>query len=169
MLRVGEIIFRHFEDTYRIIMHMSSLIAILYTNTILHSACVFRTSVVLFTPSIDVFLRLNGAVIPNNGLLYISDIGSSDNTALLCITNLPLPSGSTHSGGDWFAPNGYRVGDMVPVPGFNRNRGPMVVRLFRKRSETPTEGIYYCSIEDSTFTLTTVNVGLYNSEGGKNK
>ena len=119
----------------------------------------------------DVFLRLNGTVIPNNGLLNISGIGSTDDTALLCITNRPPPSGGTSSGGDWFAPDGTRVvylgsGD---VPGFNRNRGPMVVRLFRTESGTPTEGIYYCVIEDSTSTLKIVNVGLYNSGGGNNK
>ena len=100
--------------------------------------------------------------------MNISDIGSTVNTALLCITDHPLLSGSFHSGGDWFAPDWTRV-DGTAVPGFNRNRGSMVVRLFRMGSETPTEGIYHCLIEDSTFTLKEVNVGLYNSGGGNNK
>ena len=122
------------------------------------------------TPSTDVFLSLNRAVIPNNGHLYISDIGSTDGTALLCITNRPPPSSGNppHSGGDWFAPDKTRVDD-TDVPGFGKNRGPMVVRLLRRESETPTEGIYQCIIEDgSTLGLKTVNVGLYNSGGGNN-
>ena len=116
----------------------------------------------------DVFLRLNGTVIPNNGLLNISDIGSSDDTALLCITDRPPPSGSFHYGGDWYGPDGTRVDDTA-VPGFNRNRGSMVVRLFRMGSGTPTEGIYHCLIQDSTSIFQMVNVGLYNSGGGNNK
>ena len=45
----------------------------------------------------------------------------------------------------------------------------MVVRLFRKRSETPTEGIYQCVIQGSKPIFETVNVGLYNSGGGNNR
>ena len=50
------------------------------------------------------------------------------------------------------------------VPGFGRNRGPMLVRL--QRSGTPDEGIYWCKVNDSTDTNQTVYVGLYNSGGG---
>ena len=127
-----------------------------------------RTSVVLFTPSIDVFLSLNGTVIPNNGLVNINDIGSTDDTALLCITNRPPSGGGTNSGGNWHAPDWTGVGG-TDVPGFDRNRGPMVVRLLRRESETPTEGIYHCAIEDNTLKLEAVNVGLYNSGGGNNR
>ena len=136
----------------------------LLTVSILHDLMVTIAACNIHT---DVFLSLNGNVIPDNGLLNINDIGSNDNTALLCITNLP-PTGA-NSGGDWFAPNGRVGDDMVPDPGFNRNRGPMVVRLLRTVSGTPTQGIYHCVIEDSKPTFETVNVGLYNSGGGKNK
>ena len=98
----------------------------------------------------------------------ISDIGSIDVTSLLCITNRPPPSGSPNSGGDWFAPDGTRV-DGTGVPGFSRTRGPMVVRLKRKQSETPTEGIYQCIIQDSTSEYKVVNVGLCNSGGGNSR
>ena len=123
---------------------------------------------------IGVYLTLNGGYIPNHGYVNISDIGSSDGTALICHTNriANLTSslgGPMHSGGDWHAPDGTIVGDLVgnDVPGFDRNRGPMVVRLHRDTATgTPSEGIYYCVVEDDTFTDQIVYVGLYNSGGG---
>ena len=61
----------------------------------------------------------------------MDDIGSTDDTALLCHTNEPSRRDSE---GDWFAPNGTKVGnytDSMPrdVPGFGRTRSPHVVRL----------------------------------------
>ena len=115
----------------------------------------------LFTSSTDVYLSLNGEVIPNNGFVEISDIGSSGTTALLCHTD-----GSSF-GGDWFAPNGYRVGNVgsTDVPGFWRNRGAMVVRLRRTSGFAPDQGIYKCRINDATETIQSVFVGLYSTEG----
>ena len=52
----------------------------------------------------DVYLSLNGIVIPNNDYVDISDIGSDDDTALLCHTNQPPPPGSANSGGNWYGP-----------------------------------------------------------------
>ena len=101
--------------------------------------------------------------------MVISDIGSTDDTALICNTNrfgnlTSHPGGRLHSGGDWFAPDGSRVGDQRSgdVPGFD-----MVVRLHRNTASDPlSEGIYYCVVEDDTFINQTVYVGLYNSGGG---
>ena len=128
------------------------------------SACVFRTSVVLSTPSTVVFLHLNGSVILDHRLLLIYNIGFSDNSALLCITDRPPPTNSTTSGGNWFAPDRTRVGGETPVPGFNRNRGSMVVRL-KRNTGTATEGIYYCEVNDNTESNWTVYVGIYNGGG----
>ena len=113
----------------------------------------------------DVYLSLNGIVIPNNGYVEISDIGSDDDTALLCHTNQPPPHGSANSGGNWYGPDGTRVSGS-DVPGFTRNRGAMVVRL-KRTSGTPPEGIYQCSIIiDAASTPQTVYVGLYNAGEG---
>ena len=122
----------------------------------------------LLTSSTDVYLSLNGEVISNHGYVEISDIGiSDDDTALLCHTNKPPPDGGATSGGHWFAPHGDRVG--IPgrddVPGFERTRGPMVVRL-RRNSGTPDEGIYHCNVNDAAETPQTVYVGLYSMGGG---
>ena len=103
--------------------------------------------------------------------MIISDIDTAgDDTALLCHTNHPadIPGGTDgmNSGGDWFAPDGTRVDGNV-VPGFRRNRGSMVVRLFRNTAtDPPVEGIYYCQIEDDSNMVHVVSVGLYNSVGG---
>ena len=113
-----------------------------------------------------VYLSLNGEIIANHGYVAISDIGSSDNTALLCITSRPPPSGSTSSGGNWFAPDGTIVGSLGTTAGFGRNRGPMVVRLRRNTATDPAaEGIYHCEVLDNTETEQRVYVGLYNGGG----
>ena len=112
----------------------------------------------------DVYLSLDGIVIPNHGYVEIGDIGSNDDSALLCHTNFPPPPGSPTSGGDWFAPDGTRV-DGTAVPGVTRNRDPMVVRL-KRASGDPPEGIYRCTIEDATSTVQMVYVGLYNTGKG---
>ena len=112
----------------------------------------------------DVYLSLDGTVIPNHGYVEISDIGSTDDSALLCHTNVPPPPGS-YSGGDWLAPDGTRVFG-TDVPGVTRNRGAMVVRL-KRTSSTPPEGIYRCTIKDATLTVQMVYVGLYNTGEGK--
>ena len=112
--------------------------------------------------TIDVFLSLNGEIFHNHGYVDISDIGSTDNTAILCITNRP-PIGA-NSGGNWFAPDGTRVGgpDTTDVPGFYRNRGPMVVRLLRNTATDPAaEGIYHCLIDDAISRSKQISVGLY--------
>ena len=113
---------------------------------------------------VDVFLSLSGAVIPNNAYVAISDIGSSDNTALLCNTNR-RPLFGTYSGGDWYEPDGTIV-DGSDVPGVTRNRGAFVVRLKRTTTGTAHEGIYWCSVLDAASTPQTVYVGLYNPGGG---
>ena len=116
----------------------------------------------------DVYLSLNGTVFPNHGYVNISGIGSTDDFALLCHTNRPATQGTSpnlHSGGDWHAPNGDRVGSNPPVPGFTRNRGSMVVRL-KRTSGDPPEGIYRCSLLDNTSTVIHLYVGLYNSGQG---
>ena len=88
----------------------------------------------------------------------ISDIGSTDDTALLCNTNYD----GTPATGNWYAPDETIVNGN-DVPGVTRNRGPMVVRL-KRTTGTPAEGIYHCEVND-TETQQTVYVGLY-SDGG---
>ena len=111
----------------------------------------------------DVYLSLNGDIIPNHGCVEISDIGSTDDSALLC-HNRPPPPGGRNSGGDWFAPTGTRV-FVTDVPGVTLSRAAKVVRL-KRTSGIPPEGIYRCSLLDNTSTVIHLYVGLYNSGQG---
>ena len=133
----------------------------------------FSNSLWLHIPG--VYLSLNDDIIPNNGYVMISDIGSTEDTALICHTNRPATvSGGVdffHSGGDWVGPSGVAVGGLTMgtdnVPGFMRNRDPMIVRLLRNTAtDPPLEGIFHCEVEDNTFTQQTVYVGVYNSGEG---
>ena len=116
-----------------------------------------------------VYLSLNDDIIPSHGYVMISDIGSTDDTALICHTNHPADSGSNerpNSGGNWLAPDDTRV-DGTAVPGFRRTRDPMIIRLLRSTAtDPPSEGIYHCLVEDDTNTFQTVYVGLYSSGEG---
>ena len=101
--------------------------------------------------------------------MIINDIGTAnDDTALLCHTNRPPPSGSSNSGGGWFRPDGTEVMPGGGSVGFRRGRGSMVVRLYRNTGTTAVEGIYRCEVIDDTDTQQTVYVGLYNDDGGGN-
>ena len=107
--------------------------------------------------------------------MIISDIGSDgDDTALLCHTNHPAdtPGGTdgSHSEGAWFRPDLSEVLSGTDSVGFRRNRGSMVVRLYRyTATDPPAEGIYYCEIEDDTDTLERVFIGLYANHSRGNK
>ena len=118
----------------------------------------------------DVYLSLNDVIIPNNSHVVINDIGSTENTALICNTNRPVIDNfnTRHSGGDWYGPSGTVVRSIGSddVPGFVTARGPMVVRLLRNTAtDPPSEGIYHCVVEDDTMTEHALYVGLYNSGG----
>ena len=106
--------------------------------------------------------------------MVISDIGSTDDTALICNTNRPATTnkyGYTNSGGNWLAPDNTTVDNGgASVPGFRRNRGPMIVRLMRNTAtDPPPEGLYHCAIEDYRSTPRRVYVGLYHSGRGKTR
>lgn len=112
-------------------------------------------------------MTLNGLIIRNHSYILISDIGSTEETALLCHTNHPVKPGSSNSGGDWYAPDGTRV-NVDDVPGLTRNRGPMVVRLFQTTSTSDVpEGLYHCSVNDKNLVSHRVFIGLYYRGSGR--
>ena len=121
----------------------------------------------LFPPK-DVYVSLNGIVIPKHGYVVMTDIGSTSDTALVCHTNRSPRYPNTVSGGDWFMPEGERVKNgLTFVQGFWRNRGPMVVRLLRNIDDnSTTNGIYKCRMLDDDSISHSYHVGLYNEGEG---
>ena len=92
--------------------------------------------------------------------MEISDIGSTDETALHCHTNYS----DSVSGGDWIAPHGNRVSSSTTV-GFTISRSSEIVRLLRN-SDTPQQGIYQCVMQSDSEALHSLYIGLYNSGEG---
>ena len=112
------------------------------------------------------FLSLKGTFLPDHGYVMISDIGSTAETALLCNTN--HYSDDLPSGGNWYTPDGTRVGYnySADVPGFTGDRGSQVVRLKRStHTDRPAEGMYHCTVMNATSATQTLYIGLY-SQGG---
>ena len=114
------------------------------------------------------YITLNDVIIPNHGYVTISDIGTTNDSALICHTNRPASGGN--SGGDWYGPHGNKVSgnrNNITVQGLARNREEMIVRVFKRTSgSSPKEGIYHCVIEDSHSTEHALYVGLYNNGYG---
>ena len=57
-----------------------------------------------------VHLSLRNKLIPNNSYVVMDDIGSTDDTALLCHHSKPA---ARFILGDWFDPNGNKVGSDI--------------------------------------------------------
>ena len=115
---------------------------------------------------VGVYLSTISGILPNHGYVELSDIGFTDENALLCLTD--LPTCCTDGTGSWYDASGASIGsqDSSGVPGFYTNRSDQVIRLIRYNDTSFVEGIYYCEVPDSNNTTLTVYVGLYNSGGG---
>ena len=109
-------------------------------------------------------VTLKGVFHLDHGLVVMSNVNSSDSTAIICYTNYSDVHGSGHEG-NWISPDGTTVDSSGSVQGFTTTRGPLIVRLLRT-SGTPQQGIYQCVVQNDTAVLYTVHVGLYNSGEG---
>ena len=113
---------------------------------------------------------LRGTPYQNNSVVILENIGEDDD-ALLCITNQtaccrrPYTGVNGSASGNWFFPNGSRVPSSDRQWDFHRNRGPMVVRLNRRRGGE--EGIYRCKIPDAVNVTRTIYIGVYSASTGE--
>ena len=113
----------------------------------------------------DVYLSLNGIVIPNNGYVLISEIGFTDETALLCNTNIVPPDDQRYSETGWFAPDKTRIPE-ESNQAFLSSRDATVVRLKRKNNtHSLQQGIYICEV-NATDPTQPLYVGLYHVNEG---
>ena len=118
----------------------------------------------------DFYLSLNGIIVPNNGYVDISNIGSYSNS-LQC--HYPDRNRFCDSQIDWFAPDGTRVNNGVPglytenhYHYYHYYRNYLVLALEQTYTATPQRGIYSCSVDNSALTTRTIYVGLYNNGEG---
>ena len=108
------------------------------------------------------YLSFGGENLLTNDYVAISQLGSTEETALACRTDQT----SGDSTGGWFNPNGTMVEfNANSSQGFYSSAGSDGILLLRG-SGIPVEGIYTCRATDSTSTEQTVFVGLYNQDGG---
>ena len=105
-------------------------------------------------PDADVWFSFNGKTYQNNSCVALEDIGEGGD-ALLCMTNQTACCRSPPLG-DWFFPNGTRVGGRLNV---YRTRGQMRVLLHRRRGGV--DGIYRCEIPDAMNVTQTIYIRLY--------
>ena len=125
-----------------------------------------------FSGAGDVWFSLNGTTYQNNSLVALEDIGERDDV-LLCRTTLTdccRPS-YAYTGfiwlypSSWFFPNGTRVPNEGKQWGFYRDRGQMVIQLYRRRGGVG--GIYSCEIPDSMNVIRTIYIGMYTANTGE--
>lgn len=114
---------------------------------------------VYFSTSADVYLTLNGEVIPNHALVNLGDIGT--------IGRIQCHSNDPGHGGTWHAPDGESYNKRNPnYFGFKFTTGQNFSTL-EKVSENPTNGIYECLINEKEITHT-LRVGIYDDGKGNN-
>ena len=94
--------------------------------------------------------------------MNVDDIGVEE-AALLCHTNKTNCCGLPNRAGEWYFPNGTRVGIKgVSQDEFYRNRGPQVVRLNRRQGTLnfTDRGLFRCEVPDSRNVNQTVYVNI---------
>ena len=114
----------------------------------------------------DIWFSLKGTMFQNNSIVTLENI-HEDVDALLCRTNLTACCRPPYGHGfvNWFFPNGTRVPSAGNQWNFYRDRGKMVVQLYRRRGGV--DGIYRCEIPDSAYVTQTIYIGVYTARSGK--
>ena len=115
-----------------------------------------------------------GENLPNHSYVDLTLVGSNLGYIVRCITDLGSCCGSSQGihRGDWYFPDGSRLGNSSQGGDIHRTRGNMRVNLRRRNNAMSPSGIYRCDIptvpvhDDSDLSVReTVYVGLYASGG----
>ena len=117
---------------------------------------------------IGIYFQLNGVNYTNNSEVNITNIGSTDEQSLLCITDNPNCCGNPMNRmGEWYFPDMSTVRTEGEGDSFFRSRGPSVVRLYRRYNVMMPTGDFYCEVPDARGvnqrTYITIVAGSYNS------
>jgi hypothetical protein len=110
----------------------------------------------------DVGFFLNGALLSNNSVLMLRDIGEGS-SALYCLTDREQCCRFGTGGADrslWSFPDGTSVGEDATADIYF-TRGFSSLLLNRRSSAEGPTGIYTCVIPDRRNVLRTLYIGLY--------
>jgi hypothetical protein len=119
--------------------------------------------IVLIHISEGVRLSLRGVPIANNSYVGVDDIGEGDD-ALLCHTNKPdCCHYIFNRAGEWYYPDGTRVGLKYDYDEFYRNRGIGIVRLNHQQEIFTARGRFRCEVPDASSMnqILFVNIGMF--------
>ena len=116
-----------------------------------------------FSQSVS-YIELDGRVLPNNSLVTLIEIGTTEATSLRCVTpRTDCCSGTTdETVSEWFDPRGGEAGQLNT---FTRSRagegGPLGYVQLRRSSVTLEEGIYSCIIPEPEPAINTNTITFY--------
>ena len=79
--------------------------------------------------------------------MNITDIGEDDTSSLTCATNNIFCCENLI--GEWYFPNGSAVRIEGAGDAFYKNRGPSMVRLYRRFNTTVPTGTFCCVVPDT--------------------
>ena len=135
-----------------------SELSYIHMNTLTH--CSVHTAV---------YLNFGGENLPTHSYVAISELGTTEDTALVCRTDQANCCNGDIIEGGWFNPDGTMVEfNANSSQGFYSSVDSKGVHLLRG-SGIPVEGIYTCRATDSSSTTNSVFIGLYNEDGGKSE
>lgn len=114
---------------------------------------------VLFTGGLSI--ELNSNIYTNGSTVYIDEIGEGNN-ALLCHTSRSDCCNGGNRYGEFYYPNGDRVGIQSNNEPMYRNRGLQLIRLNRKSNSQspPPMGWYRCEIPNASGELQSISINI---------
>ncbi len=139
-------------------------------NSNVYTLCFWSlVSTIDFTSIKGIHISLKGKIIPDHGLVDITDIGFSEQDSLACHTDL-FYCCEENNLGEWYYPDYrsvHRLDSANNINSFFISRGERVVRLHRKQSPK-SSGIFRCEMPDTTSfpSSLTAFIGIYPSGSG---
>ena len=111
------------------------------------------------------YFQLNGVRIPysNHTSVDINNIGERD-VGLMCITDNVNCCGLPNRAGEWYYPDGTRIGPSVSGMDFYRGRSRQTVQLHRRNNAQGPTGRYCCEVPESSQVIQSICINIVNSK-----
>ena len=109
------------------------------------------------------YFRLGDQTYQNGANCPMSDIGEASN-ALLCMTDNTNCCNAPHLIGEFYSPDGSRVGVRASGDSLYRNRRQGYIRLNRRNGATSPLGRYRCDIPNSNGVMQSIYINIVGGE-----